>query len=186
MSQTGSIVRLSIAMDVPHELVERLRAGDPAALNDAYQLFHGRLYSYLRRASRNAAVADDLFQETWLKAARHAHRLEPNTNLEAWLFTIARNTFLSQRRWQSFDLKRARAFFAIRSSAEPTASSSDLAHALEQLPNTDRELLLLIAETSLALEALAEVMGIRYSALRQRLSRARSKLAVILKQEGDA
>ncbi len=155
---------------------------DSAAFNAAYERFHQRLYSYLRRLCRNPALADDLFQETWLKAARHGATLDAHANLEAWLFTIARNTFISHRRWQAFDLKRALAFFAARPA--PLSESHDgLLGALQALPERDRELLLLIADSGLEPPAIAEVVGISYATFRQRLSRARGRLESIMKKE---
>lgn len=161
-------------------LTERLRCGDPSAFGEIYERFHPRLYSYLRRIARNPALADDLFQETWEKAAKGVRKLRADTRLEAWLFTVARNTYLSHHRWD-----RLRQQVPPLANAEtPSTNELGLLAALDELAKEDRELLLLVADTELPLEAVAEVMNISYAALRKRLSRARAKLTDVMRHHG--
>jgi RNA polymerase sigma-70 factor (ECF subfamily) len=65
-----------------------------------------RLFSYLLRLTRNRELAEDLMQETWLRLATHADRLRPGTCFAAWLFTVARNLFLSHQRSRGRDAGR--------------------------------------------------------------------------------
>ena len=60
--------------------------------------FHDQLYKTALRLTRSAEDAEDLLQETYLKAYRHYASFEPGTNLKAWLFKILKNTFINEYR----------------------------------------------------------------------------------------
>jgi len=76
-------------------LVEGLRRRDSAAFEAVHEAFHARLFGFLARLSGNRDVAEDLAEETWLRLVTHAARLRPDTNLAAWIFTVARNLHTS-------------------------------------------------------------------------------------------
>src|SRR5262249_49451473 len=80
------------------ELLRRLRAGDAAAFDAAYERHAARVYRFLLRLCRNREAAEDVLQETWLKLATRAHELAGDTDLRAWLFTVARNAWVSRAR----------------------------------------------------------------------------------------
>jgi RNA polymerase sigma-70 factor (ECF subfamily) len=166
--------------------VARLRSGDPAAFGDLYARFADPIYRFLLRLSGRREVAMDLHQDTWLSAARHARGLAEETDLAAWLFTIARNKHRSWRRFVALDWLRfdrdagdigdvAEAAAEIRIDARDELES--LERALMKLPEGHREVLLLIGMEGLSSTQAAEVLGIQPDALRQRLSRARAALA---------
>ena len=77
------------------ELVSRLRAGDRAAFDCVYEMFNTRLFTFLVRLTRSRDRAEDLLEETWLRLVTHADRLRPDTTLGPWLFTVARNLYVS-------------------------------------------------------------------------------------------
>ena len=87
-------------MDRDHELelVAALRAGEPAAFDAVYDAFNARLYNFLARLANRRDVAEDLLEETWLRLVVHALRLQPDTRLGPWLFTVARNLHASNCR----------------------------------------------------------------------------------------
>ena len=89
------VLRVTEVMDPDSDLVERLKAGDPAAFDAVYAAYHARLFNFLVRLSRNRQVAEDLVEETWVRLVSRAGRLRPDTQLAAWLFTVARNLYLS-------------------------------------------------------------------------------------------
>jgi RNA polymerase sigma-70 factor (ECF subfamily) len=168
-------------------LVDALRRGETAAFDAVYAKYRGRIYGFLLRLSRRADVAEDLFQETFLKLARNADRLAEDTDLAAWLFTVARNAWVSHRRWSMLDLSR---LVAIEDDVLPPASAADpdaradaarvmerLERALESLPLASREVLLLVGVEGFEQDEVARMLGIQYDALRQRLARARAQLA---------
>ena len=85
----------------PRARVLLLRRGDPAAFGRVYEAYGPRIFRFLARMCGQKDVAEDLYQETWIKLAIHARRLEDDTDLGAWLYTVARNLARSERRTQS-------------------------------------------------------------------------------------
>jgi RNA polymerase sigma factor (sigma-70 family) len=167
-------------------LVAALRRGEPVAFDAAYARWRAPLYGFLARLCGRRELAEDLLQETWMRLALHAPRLAPDTDLSAWLFTIARNLFRSHRRWNAVDLLLREAVTrAISRSHEARtpfdfAAASQLERRLERalaaLPLRYREPLLLTAVQQLTHAQAAQVLGLKPEALRQRLSRARGML----------
>jgi RNA polymerase sigma-70 factor (ECF subfamily) len=170
------------------ELVASLRRGDASAFDRVYSTYHTRVFSFLLRLSGRRDTAEDLAQETWLKLAKAAPGLREDTTLAPFLFTVARNAFVSHRRWAMLDLSRIVTFGleAMGSAAtEPTPEASHesaraialLEGALQRLPVASREVLLLVGVEGIEQEEVARMLGLSYDALRQRLSRARAQLA---------
>src|SRR5262245_34754552 len=73
------------------DLLARLRRGDGDAFDAVYAAHREGLFRFLARLCGRVELAEDLFQETWMRLARHAHALRDGTNLGAWLYTVARN-----------------------------------------------------------------------------------------------
>ena len=169
--------------DSDADLVERLKARDTAAFDVVYDRFNGRLYTFLVRLSRDRDRAQDLLEDTWLRLVAHAERLRPDTRLGPWLFTVARNRYLSECRArvleQSDEAILAQVSPAPSPFEETAANESQrrLEAALAELPLLYREVLLLVAVEGLSTSEAAGVCGISNEALRQRLSRGRAMLA---------
>lgn len=167
------------------DLLDALRRQEPAALAEAYARHKDRIYGFLLRLSGRRDVAEDLFQETWIQLARHAHRLQDDTVLAAWLYTVARNQFRSHRRFRMIDSARLVALFRLHRDAPASPlealsgqrAQAALERALGALGAGDRELLVLVGVEGLKPSEAASVLGISPEALRQRLSRARARLA---------
>ena len=155
-----------------------------AAFDRVYAEYHPRLFSFLLRLARRHDAAEDLLQETWLKLARAAPLLPEDTKLGPLLFTIARNTFVSFRRWSMLDLSRVVIFGMELVSSDPLPDEQHeraraiaiLERALAVLPLPSREVLLLVGVEGMEQEDAARVLGVSYDALRKRLSRARGEL----------
>lgn len=166
-------------------LVDRLRRGERTAFRDLYARFAQASFGYLLRLAGRRDAAEDLHQEIWLSIARHAARLAPDTDLAAWIFTVARNRFVSSRR--RFDATAAEpAEEDAGGTGAPPADDPgcrDLERALASLPEAHREILLLVGVEGLEIAQAAEVLAIRPDAARQRLARARAALAEAL--DGD-
>jgi RNA polymerase sigma-70 factor, ECF subfamily len=164
------------------EAVELLRARDPNGFDLAYASYRQPIYAFLFRLAGRRDVADDLFQETWLRLAEHAPKLRPDSDLQRWLFTVARNAYRSFAR-----SKRAAPWAEAPNAREPSHDDgtrpdqrlalSDLERALLVLSVDERELLLLIGVDGLRQDTLAGMLGIEASTLRQRVTRARARLA---------
>jgi RNA polymerase sigma-70 factor (ECF subfamily) len=169
-------------------LVARLRAGEAAALDELYRAYRKPIFGFLVRLAKDRHVAEDLFQNTWLKVSRSIERLREDTELGAWVFTVARNEFRSYRRWQLIDLSRLFLFHRERENVPPAAtaqSGEDTAAAviergLAALGASDREVLLLVCVEGMNPQQAATVLGVSHAALRQRLGRARARLKQML------
>jgi RNA polymerase sigma-70 factor (ECF subfamily) len=168
-------------------LVAGLRDGDAAAFDAVYHAFEARLFTYLLRLCRRPDVAEDLLEETWLRLVKHACRLQPDTRLAAWLFTVARNVHVSYVRSRALEDSAFEGLIglwpwnAMRSSPFEAAAANELQRRIERalaaMPLASREVLLLVCVAGLDQSEAADVCGISAEALRQRLSRARAALA---------
>jgi RNA polymerase sigma-70 factor (ECF subfamily) len=169
------------------DLVGRIRAGDAGAFDAIHAEFNGRLFSFLARLSRRRDIAEDLLEETWLRFIDRAPKLSDDTRLGPFLFTIARNLFISFCRSRSIEDQHAPALLGLWPSGSAAPSPFDLTvasetgrrldSALAALPAIYREALLLVALEDLKPAEAAAVCGISAEAMRQRLSRARAQLA---------
>ncbi len=167
-------------------LVARLRRGERAAFRDLYARFAQASFGYLARlAGRDGA--EDLHQEVWLSIARHAAGVAADTDLAAWIFTVARNRFISSRRRADVAAPAADTDHAAAGSPpSDDPGCRDLERALASLPDVHREVLLLVGVEGLDVGQAAQVLSIRPDAARQRLARARAALAEALDDDGSA
>lgn len=176
-----------------HDLVDGLRQGDPASYRKALRTYGDSIYTFLLRLSGRRDVAEDLFQETWLALARHASRLSADTNLAAWLFTVARNAYRSHRRWVWLDAVHwavdgtEPALVSSAPTPEEHAVAGETAvaldRALSRLRQPDKEVLLLVGLQGVDSSEIPGILGIGQEAFRQRLSRARKALSAELEIE---
>lgn len=142
------------------------------------------LRAFARTLSGCRERADDLAQETLLKAwsARSSYRA--GTNFKAWTFTILRNHFYSEARRARFtgeyDQEMAERTLRTFGNQEDSLQLADVARALDTLPATHRDALILVAIGDLSYEAIAEVCGIALGTVKSRICRARAMLANVL------
>lgn len=134
--------------------------------------------------TRNAAAADDLVQETILKAWTNIDKFRPGTNLRAWLFTILRNTFYSERRKRKREVPDPEGHFS-RNLAEKPAHDARLAfgdfrRAFDALSAEHREVLVLVGAEGFSYEEAASMMGIAVGTVKSRANRARARLTELL------
>ncbi|MET0595343.1 MAG: sigma-70 family RNA polymerase sigma factor, partial [Polyangiaceae bacterium] len=87
-------------------LVARLRQGQGGAFDEVYVQYRESVWRFLVRLSGRRDLAEDLFQETWLAAAKNAHRLREDSQLLPWLYTIARNKHRNAIRFRLLQRKR--------------------------------------------------------------------------------
>ncbi|MEP6863721.1 MAG: RNA polymerase sigma factor [Deltaproteobacteria bacterium] len=166
-----------------------LRQGNSAAFDAVFAAYRRRLYGYLVRMTRRRDVAEDLLQETFLRLAQHAKRLTDDTRLGAWLFTVAHRLVQSWGRAQAVraqlagDLPVQEPAGTERSPLEALADSQTqlaLERAFAALAPAHREVALLVGLEGLQPAEVADILGIRADAVRQRLARARAHLAELL------
>ena len=167
-----------------------MRDGDPAAFDEVYARFRPAVFGYLVRMCGRRDLAEDLLQDTFVRLAEHAPALAGDTRLTCWLYTVARNVFISQyRRYRTWcELAREEnPWFCPRDGGTPldaavgSESVRVLERALMRLAPQAREVIVLVGGEMLAPREAAEVLGIAPEALRQRLSRARAQLAAEMK-----
>jgi len=177
--------------DAERELVSRLRAGDADAFDTVYAEYNTRLFAFLARLSRNRATAEDLLEETWLRLVSNAGRLREDSQLGAWLFTVARNLYVSYCRSRMLEDVHAPDLIGLWPSRCPSSPLEETAGhelgerleaALAKLPLQYREALLLVAIEGLTPSEAAQVCGVSGEAMRQRLSRGRTMLAERLRR----
>jgi RNA polymerase sigma-70 factor, ECF subfamily len=151
------------------------------------------LYSYAVALTRNRDDAEDLVQETYVKALQAVTRLRPDSNLKAWLSTILRNVWLNQLRQYNSATKRVEldiegADFGDRSNDpsaqyERTCDQQRLRKAILELPRQMREILLLREYQEMSYAEIAELMACPIGTVMSRLARAREKLRSLLELE---
>jgi len=145
------------------------------------------LRAFARSLCGNQETADDLAQETLVKAWQARNMFAPGTNLKAWLFTILRNQFYSDRRraWRQAPWDQDAAERIPGSSAEQSwaAELSDTARALSQLSDEQREALILVGAGGFSYEDAAAICHCAVGTVKSRVARARKSLLSLL--EGD-
>ena len=133
--------------------------------------------------SGNADRADDLVQETLLKAWENMSSFAPGSNLRAWLFTILRNTFYSQYRKRRREAEGANsAGGALSTPPEQIAhlDFADFRKALHQLPPDQREALILIGASGYSYEEAATICDCKVGTIKSRVNCARARLVALL------
>jgi RNA polymerase sigma factor (sigma-70 family) len=168
-------------------LVAGLRAGDVAAFDAVHERFNMPLFNFLARLSRRRDVAEDLLEETWLRLVARASTLREDTRLGPWLFTVARNLYVSYCRSRLLEDSHLAGFIGLWPCGSPppspfestaaTETERRIEAALAALPLRYREALLLVAVHGLSPAEASDVIGISAEAMRQRVCRARALLA---------
>ncbi len=142
------------------------------------------LRAFARSLSGNRDRADDLVQETVMRALANRDKFQEGTNLHAWLVTILRNQYYSEVRKRRREVEDAEGTHASRLStiaAQPGhLELDDFLRAMQLLPDEQREALVLIGASGFSYEEAAEICGVRVGTVKSRVSRARSRLDEIL------
>jgi RNA polymerase sigma-70 factor, ECF subfamily len=132
---------------------------------------------------RNAR-ADDLVQETLVKAWANINSFEPGTNMIAWLYTILRNEFYSEYRKRRHEVADEEGRHAARLATRPTQEGHmqflDFRAALDRLAADHREALILVGASGLSYEEAAKLCGCAVGTMKSRVNRARAKLGEML------
>ncbi|WP_420410487.1 RNA polymerase sigma factor [Hoeflea sp.] len=140
--------------------------------------------------SRRHDRADDLVQETVMKAWSKQDSFQPGTNMRAWLFTILRNEFYSQMRRKGRELPDPDGLFADNLASHPEQYGkmdlADFKGALDKLPDDQREAIVLIGASGFAYEEAAAIAGVAVGTIKSRVNRARVKLQELLTVSGES
>jgi RNA polymerase sigma-70 factor (ECF subfamily) len=137
--------------------------------------------------SGNVDRADDLVQETLLRAIANIDSFEPGTNMSAWLFTILRNLFRSEYRKRRREVEDADGSYAETLKTHPEQTShlelQEFRTALAKLPPDQREALILVGASGFSYEEAAAICDCAVGTIKSRVNRARTRLAGLLSIE---
>jgi RNA polymerase sigma-70 factor (ECF subfamily) len=143
------------------------------------------LRAFARSLTSNRAEADDLVQETIVKAWGNFDKFVPGSNMRAWLFTILRNTYYSTVRKRRHEVVDATGAWAARVATRPRQESliawQDLQSMLALLPDEQREALILVGAAGLSYEEAAKVCGCALGTIKSRVNRGRARLLSLMK-----
>ncbi|WP_336288135.1 MULTISPECIES: RNA polymerase sigma factor [unclassified Bartonella] len=134
--------------------------------------------------------AEDLVQDTIMKAWAKQDSFEMGTNLKAWLFTILRNEFYSQMRKKGREVQDSDGMFTQNVAIHPSQYGSldlqDFKKALNALSADQREAIILIGASGFSYEDAAAICGCAIGTIKSRVSRARNRLQELLKVNGES
>lgn len=134
--------------------------------------------------------ADDLVQDTIMKAWAKQDSFEMGTNMKAWLFTILRNELYSQLRKRGREVQDSEGYFTESLAQHPAQYGSldlqDFRRALDTLPPDQREAIILVGASGFSYEEAAEICGCALGTIKSRVNRARVRLQEILQVSGES
>lgn len=142
------------------------------------------LRAFAMSLCRNTDRADDLVQDTLLRAFSHIDSFQPGTNMSAWLFTILRNHFRSEYRKRRREVEDVDGSFAEKLESQPNQTShlefQELREALAKLPIEQREALILVGASGHSYQEAARVCHCAVGTIKSRVNRARTRLSELL------
>jgi RNA polymerase sigma-70 factor (ECF subfamily) len=186
------------AAPVDREFLARVRRRDPAALEQFFDLYYDRLFGHVARLVQDDHLAEDLTHEVFLHLTRVLDRLDPGRDPAGWVFTVATNVVRDH--WRSRSHKSKQRDTELKPEHhEVLAAQGDhpedelkrtqdqelVRRALADLAEADREVILLRDFEQLDTATVAEVIGIKIDAVRQRHSRAVSRLGEAFRRHVD-
>lgn len=145
------------------------------------------LRAFALSLTRDGSQADDLVQDTIVKAWTHIDKFQAGTNLRAWLFTILRNTFYSARRKVRREVNDTDGIYAAQQTSRPEhdgrLAMNDFRDAFAKLPDEQREALILVGASGFSYEEAAEMTGVAVGTVKSRANRGRRRLTELLQLE---
>ncbi|VTU00672.1 rna polymerase : RNA polymerase sigma factor OS=Syntrophothermus lipocalidus (strain DSM 12680 / TGB-C1) GN=Slip_1965 PE=3 SV=1: Sigma70_r2: Sigma70_r4_2 [Gemmataceae bacterium] len=164
------------------------QAGDRSAFARLVERYWDRLYRWLYHVTRDRHAAEDLTQETFLKALAALKSFRPGSNFRAWVFRIGHNNFVNQKRSDRRTKQQLPEDSAAEEvSAEATAENREaleiVARAVAELPEDFRAALTLRVEEELSFRDVAKILNTTEETARWRVFKARQKLMKVLSPE---
>jgi len=180
------------------QLMLAYREGDAGAFEELYRRHKGGLYRFVLRSVRDRAVAEELYQEIWMRAIEARGRYQVQAKFTTWLYTIAHNRLVDH--WRKRGLKlvsldqpdaqgeeraepQAAADYEPQRILEAKQSHGRFVQALEALPAAQREAFLLHEEAGMSIAEIAQATGADEEAAKSRLRYALSKLKEAMDDE---
>jgi len=151
---------------------------------DEIILFLSPMRAFAVSLTRNMTAADDLVQDTIVKAWSNIDKFQSGTNMQAWLFTILRNTFYSDRRKHRREVPDPDGIHAAKLSEKPAHDGrlafGDFRRAFDQLSPEHREVLILVGASGYSTEQVSAMTGVAVGTVKSRTNRARKRLAELM------
>jgi len=166
------------------QLMLAYRGGDAGAFDELYRRHKGGLFRFVLRSVRERSVAEELYQEIWMRAIEARGRYEPQAKFSTWLYTIAHNRLVDHWRkkgLQAVSLESESEFsgepgFEPQRVLEAKQGLERFTRALEALPPAQREAFLMHHEAEMSVAEIALATGANEEAAKSRLRYAVSKL----------
>lgn len=163
-------------------LVERLKQGEPGAIDEVVRTYQKPLYSFIVRMVENRETADDVFQETWVRVIRHVGSFRGDSRFTTWLFQIAlnqcRNVMRKQSRRSFVDIEDVSQSLAVEPEvdADRILAATKVKKMLASLPVKMREVLILRYYHDKSEQEIAEIIDAPVGTVKSRIHRATSML----------
>src|SRR5262245_7717891 len=162
------------------ELMLAYRDGDAGAFETLYARHRGALYRFMLRSLKDRPIAEELFQEAWIRVIEARDRYAPSARFTTWLYTIAHNLMVDHWRRKGLSLVELNDEHASGDDPERNAgvreSAARFLQALEALPPAQREAFLLHEEAGMSVAEIAAATGTNAEAAKSRLRYAMAKL----------
>lgn len=178
-------------MDEDAELIHRLATGDEEALNVLMDRYGAPLLHFAHRLVGDMQLAEEIFQDTMLKAWQQATQFRLDGHLKAWLFRVARNNAIDHMRKKrvpmeeySSSLETAATTFRPEREAERSWLSFEVLQSIAELPTVYREVIELRFFQQLGYQEIAGALGIPLGTVKSRLNYAIQRLTKILRERG--
>ena len=179
---------MTASLSVPAKPAASPPPDQTAAPRDGIAPLIPDLRAFALALTRSPATADDLVQDTIVKAWTNIDKFAAGTNLKAWLFTILRNTFFSQRRKLVREVPDPDGLHAARLAEKPAHDArlayGEFLRAFDQLSAEHREVLILVGANDYSYEDAAAMMGVAVGTAKSRANRARARLFELLGMSG--
>lgn len=185
---------LSRAIEPDHDDTERLteaQHGDRAAFVPMIQEHYEPLFRWLVQMTHDSHLAEDLVQETFLKAFANLRRFKPGTNFRAWLFRIAHNSLISQHRSMKRQREPLTADVEMEEEIQPLdkleqeEEIEQISQAIDELPEQFRSAFLLRVNEEYSFREIANILGLSEETARWRVFKARKLLMQSLNPKGN-
>ncbi|MEL6563862.1 MAG: RNA polymerase sigma factor [Pseudomonadota bacterium] len=144
----------------------------------------GPMRAFAISLTRNSALADDMVQDALVKAWSNIDSFQPGTNMRAWLFTILRNTYYSHHRKRRREVEDTEGELSAGLAQKPDHDGRlqmrDFHTAFDQLPEEQREALVLVGAGGFSYDEAAETCGVAVGTIKSRVNRGRVRLVELM------
>jgi len=178
------------------ELISKFQEGDREAFNELVFRYKDPLFNYVARMLKDRVYAEDIVQETFVRVYRNCNRYQQIAKFSTWIYTIAINLTKTELRRQNL-----RRFFSLsgisengktfelpdtkinlEKTAEDTIAGEQIRHAIEELPKTFREVIILRDIQELSYEEISKIVGVPLGTVKSRVNRGRTRLQKMLQE----